>query len=118
MSFSNLYAGRLNRRNYALGVLMLFIVGVSANTFLKENNLFLINTLLVLVSLLFVVSLDVRRLHDVKKSGWWTILGFVPLVNIIFLFYLLKQPGDEKENIYGSKPEKKVRFPADILNLH
>ena len=34
---------------------------------------------------LFVPSLavSVRRLHDLDKSGWWLLLFFIPLVNIV-----------------------------------
>jgi uncharacterized membrane protein YhaH (DUF805 family) len=45
----------------------------------------------------------VRRLHDTGKSGWWLLMGIVPLIGIILLFYMA-QPGDEGTNDYGPDP--------------
>ena len=33
----------------------------------------------------------IRRLHDTGKSGWLSILGFIPLVNIILLVFLCQK---------------------------
>ena len=40
------------------------------------------------------ICVQIRRYHDINRSGWWI---FCPLVNIIFLFFA----GDEGENDYG-----------------
>ena len=37
---------------------------------------------------------QVRRYHDINRSGWWMLC---PIVNLIFLFFV----GDEGENDYG-----------------
>lgn len=50
-------------------------------------------------------SLTVRRLHDIGFSGWWLLIGFVPMVGAIALFVfsvLDSQPGD---NQYGPSPK-------------
>ena len=38
------------------------------------------------------LALLVRRLHDIGKSGWWILLGFVPVVGpfILLIFTLLE----------------------------
>lgn len=43
--------------------------------------------------LFFVFSM--KRLHDFNESGYWAILLFVPLVNILLVLYLLLMPGDK-----------------------
>lgn len=54
------------------------------------------------------VALAIRRLHDIGRSGWWILLGVIPIVNIIGIFVLLYffikdcQPG---ENLYGPNPK-------------
>jgi uncharacterized membrane protein YhaH (DUF805 family) len=50
----------------------------------------------------FVPSLavGVRRLHDIGKSGWFTLLGFVPIANIVLLVWLA-QDGQPGTNEYG-----------------
>lgn len=45
-------------------------------------------------------SVTARRLHDVGKSGWWMLLGIIPVANI-YLVYLLARRGDKGNNRYG-----------------
>ncbi|MGI0117209.1 DUF805 domain-containing protein [Zooshikella sp. RANM57] len=47
-----------------------------------------------------------RRLHDMNCSGWWSIFGFIPLINFIFGLVLLVVPGNKDKNRFGEKPEK------------
>jgi len=50
------------------------------------------------------ITLVVRRLHDVGKSGWWFFISIIPLVGAIYLIYLFVQEGDSGVNMYGSVP--------------
>ena len=50
------------------------------------------------------ISVTVRRLHDVGKSGWWILLSIIPLAKI-YLIYLLAQRGSKEDNRYGISPE-------------
>ena len=48
------------------------------------------------------VSLVIRRLHDINKSGWWMLLFFT-IVGLIPMFYwLYYKEGDQSENNYGT----------------
>tara|TARA_B100000470_G_C19618750_1_gene314430 strand:+ start:270 stop:653 length:384 start_codon:yes stop_codon:yes gene_type:complete len=48
------------------------------------------------------VSLVIRRLHDINKSGWWMLLFFT-IVGLIPMFYwLYYKKGDQSENNYGT----------------
>ena len=48
------------------------------------------------------VSLVIRRLHDINKSGWWMLLFFT-IVGIIPMFYWLYfKEGDQSDNNYGT----------------
>lgn len=53
--------------------------------------------------IIFIPSLSIliRRLHDISRSGWWILVGVIPFIGqlILFLFTLLKSSDD---NIYGS----------------
>jgi uncharacterized membrane protein YhaH (DUF805 family) len=46
-------------------------------------------------------AVTVRRCHDLGRSGWLTLLGFVPLVNLAFGLYLLFAKGQSGSNAYG-----------------
>lgn len=46
------------------------------------------------------IAVSVRRLHDRDLSGWWYLLGFVPLGSIVlFVWYVL--PGTPGPNRFG-----------------
>lgn len=50
------------------------------------------------------IGLQVRRLHDVGKSGIWWFVNNVPILNL-YLFYLNLKPGDIGYNEYGEPSE-------------
>ncbi len=47
-----------------------------------------------------------RRLHDLDHSGWFAVLAFVPLVNILFYVYVIFFPGTKGQNNFGLKPKE------------
>lgn len=50
-----------------------------------------------LAALIPGIAVSVRRLHDIGRSGWWLLIGLIPLVGAIVLlvFYVQdSQPGD------------------------
>jgi uncharacterized membrane protein YhaH (DUF805 family) len=46
----------------------------------------------------------VKRAHDRGHSGWFLLLGFIPLVNIVVGFQLAFLAGDSGPNQYGPDP--------------
>lgn len=50
------------------------------------------------------LAVGVRRLHDINKSGWYIIIGFIPVVQFVLLYFYLKS-GDKGENQYGPDPK-------------
>src|SRR5262245_59397397 len=49
------------------------------------------------------ISAGVRRLHDTGRSGWWILLGLIPLVGLVLIVFLAL-PGTEGSNDYGDVP--------------
>ncbi len=49
----------------------------------------------------FNLVIQVRRFHDMNRSGWFILLFIVPLVNIFVFFYLLLGSGTQGINHYG-----------------
>jgi uncharacterized membrane protein YhaH (DUF805 family) len=65
-----------------------------------------------LLSAIPALSVSVRRLHDIDRSGWWLLLGFVPFGGIVLLFWSLLD-SQEGPNKYG--PDPKGRPPRGWL---
>jgi uncharacterized membrane protein YhaH (DUF805 family) len=49
------------------------------------------------------LAVTVRRLHDTGRSGWWVLLGLVPIVSF-FLVVILCFRGERGSNAYGLDP--------------
>ena len=47
------------------------------------------------------LALAVRRLHDTDRSGWWLLIGLIPIVGslVLLVFYIL--PGTQGQNRFG-----------------
>ena len=51
------------------------------------------------------ITLSVRRLHDVGKSGWMFLLMVIPLVNfILIILWFIVDAGQPHANQYGDVP--------------
>jgi uncharacterized membrane protein YhaH (DUF805 family) len=48
------------------------------------------------------LALLFRRLHDTGRSGWWWLIGIIPVLGWVALIYLVAQPGDPAGNSYGT----------------
>ena len=70
-----------------------------------------------LALLLPSVSVSVRRLHDIGKSGWWILLAIIPIVNFIGIFVILVftlMEGEEHPNQYGNVPTNTLEHDGNI----
>ena len=51
------------------------------------------------------LSLQVRRLHDTGKSGWFLLISFVPMIGGILLFVFMVLDSTPGANKYGPNPK-------------
>lgn len=88
------FKGRANRSEYWFWVLFNFLL----------NCIPFVNIVAMLVLLIPSISVAVRRLHDIGKSGWWYLLGLIPLIGSIWLIVLYCMDSEEGDNKYGANP--------------
>ncbi|EKF74092.1 hypothetical protein A11A3_10551 [Alcanivorax hongdengensis A-11-3] len=55
-----------------------------------------------LVMVVYQTGLIVRRLHDMDRSGWLTVLMLVPLLNLLFQLFLYLGDGSSAMNRHGT----------------
>ena len=57
------------------------------------------------------ISVAVRRLHDIGRSGWWYLICMVPIIGNVFLIVYWASPGDKGSNRYGPNPNQRTQNP-------
>jgi uncharacterized membrane protein YhaH (DUF805 family) len=106
------FQGRARRKAYWMFVLFNIIALVilslieGALGLSGQNGYGILTGLYSLAIILPLIALAVRRLHDTGRSGWWILIGLVPLIGPIALivFYVTdSQPGT---NEYGPNPKE------------
>jgi uncharacterized membrane protein YhaH (DUF805 family) len=106
------FQGRARRKAYWMFVLFNIIALVilslieGALGLSGQNGYGILTGLYSLAIILPLIALAVRRLHDTGRSGWWILIGLVPLIGpiVLIIFYVTdSQPG---ANQYGPNPKE------------
>ncbi len=85
----------------------MFIIALAASLIDKVttgHTMGLFYTIVALATFLPSLSVDVRRLHDIGKSGWCWWIVLIPLVGIIILIVWFCQKGTVGINRFGPDP--------------
>jgi uncharacterized membrane protein YhaH (DUF805 family) len=106
------FGGRAQRKEFWLYILFYVLFGTAVG--LIEMMLGMrgpegqggpLSLLYALAFLVPTIAVAVRRLHDSGRTGWWLLLGFIPILGalvLIFFYVLDSEPGD---NPYGPNPK-------------
>ena len=96
------FDGRASRPAYWWWVLFVVLVSIAANIIgLALDGISVISGIVGLALLLPNLSVSIRRLHDTGRTGWWILIGLVPLIGWIVLLVFYLQPSDPGENQHG-----------------
>lgn len=114
-----LYSGRIGGLAFLIGGIITFGWSwLSSSLFKSENSFVFIASIAALfLMVVFTFSLYARRLHDLNKTAWWSLLLFVPLANFILIIILILKPGTKGENRYGSPPRGYNSLLQDLFAL-
>ena len=106
----NKFNGRANRKEYWYFTFFYFVINIilniadysffgydqmDATSFGATSSIF--NIMCIIQSL----SVTIRRLHDVNKSGW-NMLWSLTIIGVFYVIYLEIIKGSEEDNDYGS----------------
>ncbi len=118
------WSGRSNRPEYWFfslyaTIIMFILMGVDKligfqffnwiDPFSESNNSGILTALFLLGTLPASLALTVRRIHDRGHSGWWVLGLFIPVLNFVVLYWLVRAAKDTPEakkykNPYGKLP--------------
>lgn len=107
------FTGRARRSEYWWFALFGLIVSIVADLIdamlgtMSDSNVGLFGAIVGLALLLPSIAVAIRRLHDTSRSGWWILIGLIPIVGwiILIVFYVQDSHPDNK---YGPSPKAGV----------
>ena len=73
----------------------------------------------IIIGVIFIIpsiSVSIRRLHDVGKSGYYYFLNLIPLIGTLILLYYYLQDSDTDSNEYGAST--KYIKPSNDFSRH
>lgn len=112
------FSGRLGRVRYLAYLMSLFflvwiggglLAALVIPTISQQDQIFFpVVTSIIIIAIYGVLlvgslSFAIRRIHDFNASGWWSLLLFVPLLNVLFGLSLWFIPGTDGANRFGAK---------------
>ena len=98
------FDGRASRPAFWWWVLFVLLVDVAANLIDLAIGAPIFSSIVGLGLLLPNLSVSIRRLHDTNRSGWWILIGLIPLIGWIVLLVFYLQQSDSGENRFGPPP--------------
>ncbi|WP_047545066.1 DUF805 domain-containing protein [Psychroserpens sp. Hel_I_66] len=116
------FSGRARRKEYWMFVLVqLIIVGLTISYASLVEDFFEPDFVFSILSIYFVgtlvpwLALNVRRLHDINKSGTYVFINLIPVIGRIWYIVLVATEGDFGTNNYG--PDPKLDYSDDIDDI-
>lgn len=101
------FSGRASRSQFWWFYLFYSIISfiISAAVIISGSTVLTVVQYLVILALLLPnLGLCVRRLHDIDKSGWWYLIGLIPIIGAIILLVWFCQNSQMTPNEYGPVP--------------
>jgi len=99
------FTGRARRQEYWMFTLFNVIASIVLSiieTAIGINSV--LTGIYSLAVLLPSLGVSARRLHDTGRSGWWLLIGLIPLIGAIILLVFMCQDSQD-DNKYGANPK-------------
>lgn len=101
------FGGRARRKEYWMfflfNIIIAFVLGFVEGLAGGAGMIGMLYSLAVLIP---GIAVSVRRLHDTGRSGWWLLVGLVPIIGAIVLLVFTVQDSNPGQNRYGANPKE------------
>ena len=106
------FSGRAQRAEYwyfllfsTLIVIALSVIDGMTGSYNEDTGWGLLSGLYSLAVLLPSIAVGARRLHDTSRTGWWLLIGLIPVIGTIVLIVFFAQDSTPGDNTYGPNPK-------------
>ena len=100
------FDGRARRTEYWMFALINVVILIALSLIGRAIGTNILYTIYALAVLLPGLAVGVRRLHDTDKSGWWLLIGLIPIVGAIVLLVFMLSDSTPGPNQYGPSPKE------------
>ena len=117
------FSGRAGRKEFWMFILFNFIVEIflwGIEFIVANAEMVTANLVILSISLIYSlgvmcpsIAVTVRRLHDTGRSGWWVLIGLVPIIGTIVLVVFTVQDSqqgykfaEKSENLSRKRKER------------
>lgn len=98
------FRGRTSLGAFWIAILFNFIITVVISIVCNFLHIWFIPSIYGLIVFFPLLGMQVRRLHDIGKAGWWIFIVLVPIIGWIWLIVLFASQGQPYQNQYGDVP--------------
>ena len=103
--------GRSRRKEYwlyslfSIVITLLLLVIDSVFGLFIDDETGVLSTLFLIGTFITSLTVTIRRLHDIGRSGWWILLNFIPFIGTIVIFVFTVLDSEPGSNKYGENPK-------------
>ncbi|ANE44004.1 DUF805 domain-containing protein [Deinococcus puniceus] len=108
------FSGRSRRREYWIFVLVNWVISfvlgfvdrqLGLDFGVEGLQIGILGGIFYLIFFVPSLAVDIRRLHDIGRSGWWYLIIFIPLAGAIWLLVLNVTDSEPVTNQWGPNPK-------------
>lgn len=99
------FTGRARRKEYWMFFLINILIAMAVGVLDAILGFGLLGGIYALAVLLPSLAVTVRRLHDTGRTGWWILIGLVPVIGFIVILVFMVLEGEAGENRFGPNPK-------------
>lgn len=91
--------------NLAAAAIDLALMDGDVDRFIANGGGGIVGLIWILATIVPALAVLVRRLHDTNRSGWWALIGLVPIIGTIAILVFTVTDSTQGDNRYGASPK-------------
>jgi uncharacterized membrane protein YhaH (DUF805 family) len=92
--------------NIAVAVIDLALMNGDVERFIANGGGGIVGLIWIFATIIPALAVLIRRLHDTNRSGWWALIGLVPVAGAIVLLVFTVEDSNKGDNRYGASPKE------------
>jgi uncharacterized membrane protein YhaH (DUF805 family) len=91
--------------NLAAAVIDLVLMDYDVDRFIANGGGGIVGLIWIVATIVPALAVLIRRLHDTSRTGWWALIGLIPVVGGIVILVFTVMDSTAGENKYGVSPK-------------